>query len=519
MEQKSPANEILYAFYDLAVSPVTFDIFNFLLVAEMERKERGYIGFKVFFVPAEGDGFLGGFSYDNDVKRWRFQNILIPACFMMPTCQSFEILHSRADAREVESRAGSDVFPESYKVNVPVDCYSASELVAKLACGFAMPSVRSSNAARRYSKEWCGSNTGGKPLVTITLRQATHGSIKNSNIIAWANFANKLLAEGEYYPIIIPDTEAVFQPIAKELKELPYLPEAATNLDFRGGIYENAYLNLMTGNGPYELCKNNPLVRFLMFKILEPGWHDTTRESILGNFGIKIGEQMHYLTHHQKFVWEDDTFDIICREFEEMTQVITETEEREPELRGNMDNPLDVALRLDGNDRCRQAKEIYSYLLKKTPENLKLKELYRNPESSYKIGVFESRRKNYSAAILWLEDAVGKDPRKSKYFSALAMAQSATGAHNEAIVSANLALKQNSDNVEASLVQAISYDSIGNYELGVLVCEALIERKQELVPGYEILAYETLGELYRKQGRNAEAIEMLFVAQRIRNLN
>ncbi len=68
---------ILSAFYDLKVSPVTFEIFEFLYQAEIERLDSGFDALDVIIVANNSKtGFREQEAYLISVeeKRWRLRN-------------------------------------------------------------------------------------------------------------------------------------------------------------------------------------------------------------------------------------------------------------------------------------------------------------------------------------------------------------------------------------------------------------------------------------------------------------
>ena len=78
---------ILAAFYDLAVSPNTFDIFVFLVLAEIERRASRCDAMHLYIVP----GPQQGFRHDTDVKNLSRQqyiqrNVLLSSHALMPSC-------------------------------------------------------------------------------------------------------------------------------------------------------------------------------------------------------------------------------------------------------------------------------------------------------------------------------------------------------------------------------------------------------------------------------------------------
>ena len=80
-------SDVLYAFYDLAVSPATFDIVHFLILAEQARILSELNSLHIVMVPGPNEGFrindlesyqkTGIENYDIGYMKWRKNNILI----------------------------------------------------------------------------------------------------------------------------------------------------------------------------------------------------------------------------------------------------------------------------------------------------------------------------------------------------------------------------------------------------------------------------------------------------------
>jgi hypothetical protein len=112
------AAETLYAFYDLKVAPITYDILWFLAAADLERRRLGLARVHVVIVPGPYQGAREEEpSYelvvDAEARRWRIDNILVPACRLLPSCTSLTLAGTRADAAFVRSRLAHHVYPSA----------------------------------------------------------------------------------------------------------------------------------------------------------------------------------------------------------------------------------------------------------------------------------------------------------------------------------------------------------------------------------------------------------------------
>ena len=112
-------NGALYAFYDLAVSRISFDYFGFLVLAEFERQYQQKDVLHLIVVPADGDGFHPNLLYDLKQKQWRLRNIVIPGLSFIPTKTQLTICESREHAQQFFANANHRTFPEDYSPENP----------------------------------------------------------------------------------------------------------------------------------------------------------------------------------------------------------------------------------------------------------------------------------------------------------------------------------------------------------------------------------------------------------------
>ena len=90
-------------------------------------------------------------------------------------------------------------------------------------------------------------------------------------------------------------------------------------------LYERAYLNFIGTSGPLDLCVLNPVARYVFLKVLAPGTKLASLEALEG-MGFKKDTTPPFATQFQKWVWKDDTRDVIEAEFREMvTRIETST--------------------------------------------------------------------------------------------------------------------------------------------------------------------------------------------------
>ena len=319
-------SDVLYAFYDLAVSPTSFDIVVFLVLAELERKETGCSALHVVIVPGPEEGFrkrslrtyqeIGAAQYNVDSLGWRLRNILVPCCWLVPSCQQVTVCASREEAMVLEASWVKHVFPKRYTVRIPVENYLYSHVVDSISRGLVLPSIQATPQALHFVSQWIQANAGNRKVISITLRECSYERDRNSSPEDWGSFARSLDRD-VYLPVIIRDTEAAFRSLPAELSGLTIFPEASWNLELRAALYELSYLNMSVNTGPAALLSFNRLTRYLCFKIIIATYSSTTEEHVRA-IGIEPGTQLQISTPFQRYVWDDDRLDVIQEAFRDM---------------------------------------------------------------------------------------------------------------------------------------------------------------------------------------------------------
>ncbi len=402
----------LTAFYDLEVSPISYDFAIFLTLAEIERRRAGADSVHIVIVPtAEGQFRNDDAEYDAANKRWRLHNILLPLCAAAPSPISISLCRDRGEAARIEAGSDGPRFPEGYATNAPTAGFMWSQVASASARGEAVPSLRAGAEARRSMEAWLGAHCGSRRPVTVTLRESSHFAARNSNTADWLQFARELDRD-RYCPVIIRDTERIFAPASSEFDGILCCPLASLNLDLRLALYELAWLNLGIPNGPTALFWLNAHIRFLMFGMINenaPG----TSSVFVASQGLPHGGQLPHATPFQRLVWEPDNADVITREFAAMTARIGDTPpgtESAPDP-GNAEDPLAVAVRLQATGRFEEATAIYQDIIGKDP---------KNADAWHMLGIIAHQAERPDAAEKMILHAISLSPDRANYFINLA---------------------------------------------------------------------------------------------------
>jgi tetratricopeptide (TPR) repeat protein len=408
----------LTAFFDLQVCPITFDFVVFAALAEMERVRRDCATIHYVIVPGDKDGFReDDLTYDLSQKQWRILNIVLPGCWLFGGHVSVSVCANREEALQIEERSAGPIFPEAYSVHQPVGDFLWSGVTAAAACGEPIPHVRPSPQATDFIRTWLGNRTDGKRPVAITLRESSHGAVRNSNIEDWIGFARTLDTE-TYCPIFVRDTERFGEPPLDDLKDFVICEAASLHIDLRVALYEQSWLNLVIPNGPGVLGMLSGSIRFIMFKMLTEEFANTSTGHVQ-SLGFKIGGQVPHATPFQRLVWEPDDSDVIQREFVAMADRIdandgdndVEIGDRPLPMPENQEDPMEVALRLQITGRFEEATAIYQDIVGKNPDNA---------DAWHLLGVIAHQADRPEAAEKMILRAIGLTGGQANYFVNLA---------------------------------------------------------------------------------------------------
>ena len=308
----------LFAFYDLEVSPVTFDFLWFLVGAELERRRRGLDAVHVVIVPGRTGGLRREREDYEDVvdpaaRNERIGNILLPACSLLPTCTGVTRTASRKQAAFMRATIADHVFPAGYEAALPLFAGSRQCLDAARQGVPHVASLRATPKSVRDFDRWATSHARGRRVVAITLRHYSYMPARNSNMEAWIAFARSLDPD-RYMPVFVPDLEQTLDEELSELDGFTVLGEAAWNVGLRMALYERAFISMGVNTGPMGLCWLNARTCYATLK-MSPADVPQTSLAFFRELGFEPGRSLPFATPTQELVWEDDTLAAIEQAF------------------------------------------------------------------------------------------------------------------------------------------------------------------------------------------------------------
>ena len=286
--EKKKETRTLYAFYDLSVSPISFDFSAFLIVAERARRARKLDTLFVIIVP-KGifDDHHDNKQYDRIHASWRIQNILVPLTGLLPSCSGLTIAETREQAGSILSDATKQVFPENYAVSAPIQRHHTGWTIVASHLGANIQYFQATQQARAYARQWIDHHAKGKTCVALTLREANFLKSRNSDLGVWSSFSHQLSQQG-YYPIIFRDIDRALDAPTDELKEFPEVPEAVFNLGLRIGFYEECDILIPAALEGVINKDNVEKVKTKLIVEAANGPIDPESDKILFNKGITV---------------------------------------------------------------------------------------------------------------------------------------------------------------------------------------------------------------------------------------
>jgi len=310
--------QTLFAFYDLAVAPITFDFLWFLAGADLCRRRLRLERVHIVVVP----GRQGGVRREHDdyeavisaeARRGRVHNIVIPSCSLLPTCKGVTYAASREQAGFVRAVMSDHIYPSGYEPALPIYPGPAACLEAARQGDRAIACLRAPPERLRDIDRWIATHAKGRHIIAITMRSYGYMRARNSNVDAWVAFA-RLLDTARFVPVFVPDLDQTLDGLPAALADFLVHPEAAWNIGLRMALYERAFLNISANTGPIGLCWLNARTHYATLKMAVAGVPQTTAD-YYRVLGFEPGESFPFATHFQELVWEDDNLEAIKRAF------------------------------------------------------------------------------------------------------------------------------------------------------------------------------------------------------------
>ncbi len=325
VEQQILPSDILYAVYDLSVHLACYDVFNFVVLADVERRKqhKKFIHFLIVHDRSYHQPMNALLFHEQHDHAWRIDKILKAVCACVPSKLAIAEFAFKQELTDflVHKEA---VFPSAYKTQHfgPV----LNTLALKQALLSHRLSVLSApqNAKNIVSQFLATLPANTKPVV-ITLREYGSQPKRNSDIEQWAKFLQQLDLQ-QYCPVIIRDTYHNSEQPDPRLSQFVHFPQAALDFTIRLALYERAYINMGVSCGPNYGISFIQGARSIIFQMTD---EDNPANSSLTaqRSGLEIGQDFFFNDSPlQKTVWQKDDCEQMQAAFWQLVALIEQTD-------------------------------------------------------------------------------------------------------------------------------------------------------------------------------------------------
>jgi hypothetical protein len=308
------------AFYELKHFPASYDIIYLLIAAQGRSISKGLKKIQVVVVEGNASVFREENSeYENAYPSWQRDWFVCQVIEQMPRlaplCGRTATRLSEKEARQLkESYADYLACNMEWEWN-PLHRIRKEAHEAWRQYGERV-AFRAGEGAKKLMQDWLQAHgIESKPIVlTVRDRKWSHG--RNSNRGDWLKFAHHLKKEN-IPAVVIPDTERLFETTDFAEWELPICVPASLNTEMRLALCEHARMNFTvnTGPGTMLLFTQAPYRYFANL--------DKTSESsrqLWVEIGLPPESQLSADLTRQKIIWEEDSFENLSRELNDVLQ-------------------------------------------------------------------------------------------------------------------------------------------------------------------------------------------------------
>lgn len=500
-------NDTLTTFYDIVLSPFSFDYFTFLALSDLERRRKGKKRIHLVIVPKTGVEDISREDLDLGVeeqeKSWRLYSMLCAGAWILPAMSSVTVCNTREQAKILFDQANGAIFPTDHTPDKPSMSWDKGHAVWHSSLGEELQSFKISENSRTVMKNWLKPRARGRKTVAITLREALYFPPRNSNLIEWSNFARQIEAEG-YFCIFVRDAATVSDLPTPELEGFTLFPEAIFSLELRVALYEICHFCMFVSNGPAETAFYNKNIDYLYF--VTGNWLTDTPSPFEGQ-GIGFDKTPPFSTETQKWVWKSHTSELLKSEFDAMIEKVDrrvandEKPGATPLQPASINDLFEIGQCFERTNQFKNALMSYEYVTRKNPEHALayLRSATIRLKGSHILGVFDSERCIHEldqAEKLGAVPSVDINIERGKMLMAI-------GRWEDALDTYEVILANISDFPPALIQRAIALDEMGKHEDAIEAYQKLIEIGHE----HPNILYRIIENL-KALGRISEAAEL-----------
>ena len=298
----------LICFYDMAVSPCSYDFFSFLISAELCRVRRRFDQIKIVFVQGPKNKFREDKLRSISQNKVFFENVIIPGISLMPSCCSFEwIDRSDINLSQVDP---INIFPRPYSLKNPVPEYSGSEMVCSQLCRETPVLFESPKYSRDLVESYIKKKLTYPNFITVTIREVNrdnNNGTRSTNIKVWQNVID-ILNKKKIHTLVVRDTKCFHQkPLFTGAIEVH---EASIHLPFRAALYERSLINFTKNNGP-SILKMHSIRPAIYFNYFDNEVLAVSEQFFKKNYGMIFNSQFPMTRQDKLVIWGDEDVNTI----------------------------------------------------------------------------------------------------------------------------------------------------------------------------------------------------------------
>jgi hypothetical protein len=320
---KVTEEEILYAVYDLSINLPCFDVTNFVILAELERKKRylKHICFIILPNSSSSDTYIGANQFhEKEDYEWRIDHIIKPVMRGISSCLSIIELPYREKIKQILN-TDSHVYPQEVINGQANEKSSTLHLKPLKESGHDLALLTPPRNAVKIIENFLQKLSKGQKLLTVTLREYQEQTVRNNDFTSWAKFLSEL-DKNEFYPVIIRDSYLSTSPIPKALEEYLTFAEASSDYLVRLALYKVAYINMGVSTGPTYTISFIKNAKSLIFHPLNED-NPASSSMTAKKSGLTIGKDYFFNDNKfQKTVWKPDSYENIKSHFDSLLKLI-----------------------------------------------------------------------------------------------------------------------------------------------------------------------------------------------------
>ena len=298
-------NKRLHCFYDLAVSPCSFDFFQFLIIAEINRIRDNFNEIELTFISGPNHGFREDNLRTYEQNEQYFQNVIWPGCQLLPSIKSVKLETDRKRV-EILHLDPSTIFPRGYSIIHPINDYICNGITTSHFLGEDTINFKAPDYAIKSASKFIN-NTKNKKILILSTRELERDDnlgVRSIEHNVWKDFLTSLDSD-EWIKIVIRDTNSSFSS-EKLFDEIVEADFASYHLHLRFALYELSNINIFKSNGPAILSLYGNLTPTVMFLEFDNTVTAMSQNWFRGTLGMVKGSQFPLTRKNNLIIWEKE---------------------------------------------------------------------------------------------------------------------------------------------------------------------------------------------------------------------